>query len=215
MIVLGLTGSIGMGKSATAALFRRAGIRVFDADQTVHRLSAPGGKALPDIARLFPAAVTQGKLDRAALGARVFADPDARRTLEALLHPLVAAERQAFLRRARAERRALVLLDVPLLFETGGDKNCDRVLVVSCPAFLQRQRALRRPGMTQEKFDFIHATQMPDRVKRRLADFVWQTGAGRRPVWAALRRFLRDLRSGLPKRRRSRICSSFPRTAQG
>lgn len=182
MKLIGLTGSIGMGKSTTAALFRRAGLAVYDADRAVHRLSGRGGRAVPAIAELFPEAVKDGVVDRARLGALVFDDPPALKKLEAILHPLVQEERRRFLRRARAARRPLVVLDIPLLLETGGEAEVDYVAVVSCPSFLQRARALGRPGMTEAKLAAIRARQMPDDEKRRRADCVIRTGLGKRPV---------------------------------
>jgi len=187
MKILGLTGGIGMGKSTTAHLFRRLGIPLFDADLVVHQLSAPGGAALTAIACAFPEMIENGRLERARLARLVFRDHPALRRLEAILHPLVAAERGRFLRRARRQRRSLVVLDIPLLFESGGDAAVDRVAVVSCPAFLQRSRALSRPGMSTERLVRVLALQMPDAEKKKRADWVIPTGAGKRGV---LRRIL-------------------------
>ncbi len=174
MIVLGLTGSIGMGKSTVAAMFRRLRVPVFDADAAVHALQAPGGAALPAIEAAFPGTVVAGVLDRAALGARVFGDDAALRTLEGIVHPRVAAARAGFLRRHR--RAALVVLDIPLLFEGGGADACDLVAVVSAPADVQRARVLARPGMTPDKLDAILSRQMPDADKCARADVVLPTG---------------------------------------
>jgi dephospho-CoA kinase len=174
VIVLGLTGSIGMGKSTVAAMFRRLRVPVFDADAAVHALQAPGGAALPVIADAFPGVVVDGVLDRAALGAAVFGDDAALHRLEAIVHPLVAAARQRFL--ARHRRRPLVVLDIPLLFERGGAGQCDLVAVVSAPAEVQRARVLARPGMTAEKLAAILARQVPDAEKRDRADIVIPTG---------------------------------------
>jgi dephospho-CoA kinase len=182
MKTLGLTGGIGMGKSTTALLFRRLGIPLFDADLMVHHLSAPGGAALPAIARAFPEMIESGRLDRAGLARLVFWDHAALQRLEAILHPLLVAERARFLRRARRQRRSLVVLDIPLLFESGGDSAVDRVVVVSCPAFLQRRRALARPGMSSERLARVRALQMPDAEKKKRADWVIPTGAGKRRV---------------------------------
>ncbi len=179
MVVLGLTGSIGMGKSTTAGMFRYLGVPVHDADAAVHRLTGPGGAAVAAVAAEFPDAVRDGAVDRRVLGARVFEDPAALDRLEAILHPLVRAEEKRFLDRHRRRRAPLVVLDVPLLFETGGEARCDAVVVVTAPAFLQRQRALRRPGMTEERLARVLARQMPDAEKRRRADFVVPTGLGR------------------------------------
>jgi len=174
MIVLGLTGSIGMGKSTVATMFRRLRVPVFDADAVVHALQAPGGAALPAIAAAFPGVVCNGVLDRAALGAAVFGDDAALQRLEAIVHPLVAAARARFLTRHR--RRPLVVLDIPLLFERGGSDACDLIAVVSAPAAIQRVRVLARPGMTAEKFASILARQVPDADKRARADIVISTG---------------------------------------
>lgn len=188
---LGLTGSIAMGKSETARMFVRQGVPVFDADAEVHATLATGRPGHAAVAAAFPEAVRDGEIDRQALGKRVFGDADALRRLETLLHPLVGRARARFLRRARALGRPVVVLDVPLLFETGGERRCDRVAVVSAPAAVQRRRALRRPGMTAAKLNTILARQMPDRDKRRRADFVIPTGLGRRETLRAVRRILR------------------------
>jgi dephospho-CoA kinase len=193
MKVIGLTGSIGMGKSTTADLFRRRGIAVYDADQAVHRLSGPKGRAVAAIAAAFPDAVGAAGIDRARLGARVFADPAALRRLEAILHPLVKDERRRFIAQARAARRQLVVLDVPLLLETGGERDIDYLVVVSCPAFLQAARALARPGMTPARLAAVRARQMPDWQKRKQADRVIATGAGRRPVLRQIELIRRQL----------------------
>lgn len=195
MIVLGLTGSIGMGKSAAAAMLRRLKVPLFDADRTVHRLLAPGGGAVERVAAAFPGVRdAAGGIDRRRLGARVFGDPAALAQLEAILHPMVAAAEKRFVAKARARRDSLVVLDVPLLFESGGALRCDYVLVVSAPAFLQRQRVLRRPGMTRARLAAVLATQMPDREKRRRADFVVATGLGRGLTLRRLKAILRILK---------------------
>ena len=178
MITLGLTGSIGMGKSETARMFRELGVPVFDADASVHKLQAKGGLAVPLIAQAFPGCVKGDELSRAALGALVFSNPDRLARLEAIMHPLVAADRKVFFEQARQSGAALVVLDVPLLFETGGDKTCDKVVVVSAPASVQRARVLARAGMTAEKFNDILARQTPDRLKRQNADFIIETDKG-------------------------------------
>lgn len=194
MVVLGLTGSIGMGKSTAAAMLRRMGIPVHDADAAVHRLLAKGGAAVPAIAAAFPGVVGNGAVDRAALGAAVFKDPAALRRLEAIVHPLVRRAEREFLRRARRQGRRLVVLDIPLLFETGGERRCDAVAVVSAPAFLQAQRVLKRPGMTSERLSAVRASQMADAEKRRRADAVIPTGLGRRPTLRALTRLVSKYR---------------------
>ncbi len=193
MKVIGLTGSIGMGKSTAADLFRRRGVPVYDADRAVHGLSAKGGKAVPAIARAFPGVVIDGAVDRKKLGAQVFGNDAALKKLEAILHPLVGEERRKFLRRARARRVPVVVLDVPLLFETGGDALADVIVVVSAPAFLQTARVMKRPGMTAEKLAGILSHQMPDGEKRRRADLVIQTGLGKRAAQRQIDRLLADI----------------------
>ena len=178
MYILGLTGSIGMGKSVAAQNFRRFGVPVFDADAAVHELTGRGGAAVAAVDAAFPGVVKDGAVDRRALGAKVFDDTAALRRLERILHPLVRQAQRKFLQRARMGREKLVVLDIPLLFESGGDRLCDGVAVVSAPGFIQRQRVLARAGMTEEKFQAILARQMPDVAKRRRADFVIPTGYG-------------------------------------
>lgn len=195
MVILGLTGSIGMGKSAAAAQLRRLGVAVHDADATVHRLLACGGRAVPAVAAAFAGVVRDGAVDRNALGARVFGDRPALRRLEAILHPLVRSAERAFLARSARHRRRLVALDIPLLFESGGQRRCDAVIVVTAPAFLQSQRVLRRPGMTVAKLRAIRAQQMPDREKRRRADFVVATGLGYRQSLRQLSQIVTVMRS--------------------
>jgi dephospho-CoA kinase len=172
--LLGLTGSIGMGKSTVAAMFADLGVPVFDADAEVHRLQRPGGAMLPAIAAAFPGTVGPEGLDRQALGARVFGDAAALARLEAIVHPAVAAERAAFMTAHRD--KPLIVLDIPLLFEKGGWDAVDAVAVVSAPAQVQRARVLARPGMTEERFAAIASRQMPDAEKRARADHVLPTG---------------------------------------
>lgn len=179
MVILGLSGSIGMGKSTAAAMFRRMGIPVYDSDATVHRVLAKGGAAVAEIAAAFPGVVVDGAVDRDALGKRVFGDKAALKRLEAIVHPVVRSVQDAFLRRCAARRAPLVVLDIPLLFEVKLDIRCDATVVVSAPFFLQKARVMARPGMTAEKFAGILARQMPDREKRRRADFVVPSGRGR------------------------------------
>lgn len=174
--ILGLTGSIGMGKSATAALFRQLGIPVHDADASVHALYQ--GAAVPFIAAAFPGTVDEGVVNRAALGRVVLGDPARLAELEAIVHPLVRAEEERFLARAAATGTALAVVDIPLLFETAGERRCDAVLVVTAPSAIQRSRVLARPGMTEEKLAAILAKQMPDREKRSRAHFLVETGRG-------------------------------------
>jgi dephospho-CoA kinase len=179
VIVLGLTGSIAMGKSTAASMFRRLGVPVWDADGVVHALFGRGGAAVAPVEAAFPGVVRDGRIDRGTLSARVFADPVALARLEGIVHPLVYADQRRFLARQRRARRRLVLLDVPLLFESGGDRVCDKIAVVSAPALVQRQRLRRRPGMDEARIDAILARQMPDAEKRSRADFVIPTGLGR------------------------------------
>ncbi|GIK97980.1 MAG: dephospho-CoA kinase [Alphaproteobacteria bacterium] len=203
MRILGLTGSIGMGKTTAASVLRRLKVPVHDADAAVHRLSGKGGAAVAAIEAAFPGVVKNGAVDRLELGRRVFGDPAALAKLEAILHPLVRRGTRRFLARARAARRPLVVLDVPLLFETGGEARCDAVLVVSAPRFVQRARVLARPGMTEERLAGIEARQMPDGEKRRRADYVVPTGLDRRTALRAIRRALKLARESQPARRRS------------
>jgi dephospho-CoA kinase len=193
MIVLGLTGGIGMGKSTAAKMLRALRVPVHDADRTVHRLLARGGKAVTEVARAFPEADGGGHIDRAALGRRVFADPPALLRLERILHPLVVADERRFLRLARLRRAPAVVLDIPLLFETGAERRCHAVILVTAPVFLQRSRVLARPRMNEKIFATLLAKQLPDHVKRRRADFVVPTGLGRAVTFRALRRVVRDV----------------------
>ena len=170
----GLTGSIGMGKSAVAAMFVREGVPVFDADATVHALQRPGGRALPAIEAHFPGTTGPQGLDRAKLAAIILADPRARKMLEGIIHPMVQQERRTFLRRYAAW--PLVILDIPLLYETHAERQLDGVIVVTAPPWKQRRRVLARPGMTEGKFRAILALQMPDALKRRRADHIIHTG---------------------------------------
>lgn len=173
MIVLGLTGSIGMGKSTAAKMFAEAGVPIYSADEAVHRLYS--GRAVPLIEAAFPGTVVDGKVDRQKLSACVVGKPEELKKLEAIVHPLVREEENAFLREAEASGAPIALLDIPLLFETGTEGRVDRVVVVSAPADVQRARVLAREGMSEEKLDAILARQMPDEEKRRRADFVIDT----------------------------------------
>lgn len=178
MIILGLTGSIGMGKSTTSRMFADAGAMVWDADAAVHRLYAPGGAAVGPLGEAFPGVVVDGMVDRTRLAEALGQDEAAFARLEAIVHPLVAQSRASDLARAREEGQRLAVLDIPLLFETGGDQWVDAVVVVSADAAIQRQRVLARPGMTEERFQAILNRQMPDAEKRRRADFIVDTGHG-------------------------------------
>jgi dephospho-CoA kinase len=185
MITLGLTGSIGMGKSTVAAMFADEGVPVFDADAEVHKLQGPGGRLVAAIEAAFPGTASAEGVDRAALRAAVFDDPEALKRLEAIVHPAVAEERRHFLDANRD--RPLVVLDIPLLFEAGGWRQVDKIAVVSAPAEVQRARVLARPGMTPERFESILVKQMPDAEKRERADFVIPTGGSLDATRAAVR----------------------------
>lgn len=176
MIVLGLTGSIGMGKSTTAKMFAEAGVPVHDSDETVHRLYA--GKAASLVEAAFPGTTEAGVVDRVKLASQVLGDPATLKKLESIIHPLVRADADAFLARHRAVGAPLAVLDIPLLFETGGRNRVDKVVVVTASPEIQRERVLARPGMSEEKFLSILAKQVPDAEKRRQADFIIDTGNG-------------------------------------
>lgn len=196
MTVVGLTGSIGMGKSTAARMMRGLNVPVHDADATVHALLGRGGAAVAAVEAAFPGVIRDGAVDRAALGARVFGDHAALRRLEAILHPRVRAAERVFLRRHALTRRRLVVLDVPLLFETGGERRCDFVLLVTAPTFLQAQRVLRRPGVTPERLAQIRAKQMSEPRKRRRADLAVNTGLGMAPAYRRVRALVDRLRAG-------------------
>jgi dephospho-CoA kinase len=193
--VIGLTGSIGMGKSETAKLFAAEGVPVHDADAVIAQLYGKGGGAVAVIAREFPGAVQDGAVDRTRLSRLVVNNDTALKKLEALVHPLVAAERQDFLRNTNAP---MVLFDVPLLFETGADAEADAVVVVSAPEAVQRARVLARPGMTAEKFESLKARQMSDAQKRQQADYVVMTDKGLDHARDQVRMILADIRTKLP-----------------
>lgn len=201
MIVLGLTGSAAMGKSATAKMFADEGVPVFDADAAVHRLYE--GEAVAPVAAAFPDVVANGRIDRERLAARVLNNSEALRRLEEIVHPFVRAARERFLAEADAGGAKVAVLDIPLLFETGGDKRVDAVLVVTAPADVQRRRLLERPGMTEEKIAGILARQMPDAEKRRRADFVVDTSHGFDAARADVRRILQDLKERATPRKRT------------
>lgn len=188
MKIIGLTGGIGMGKSTAAAAMRRAGLPVFDADAEVHGLQAPGGEAVPMIARLIPGSVQDGRIDRAVLRRAVIADASLFTKLERIMHPLVRASQARFLGRARRAGRRWAVLDIPLLFERGGYRACDLVVVVSAPRALQLQRVRRRRGMSEAEALALIARQMPDAEKRRRADLVISSGLSR---WHSLRQIRR------------------------
>jgi dephospho-CoA kinase len=205
MLLLALTGSIAMGKSHAARIFRAFGIPVFDADATVHSLMAKGGPAVPPVLEAFPeAAGPDGTIDRPTLGRLVFADPAARHRLEAIVHPLVRIAEKTFLERACRAGTPLVLLDIPLLYETGGERRVDRVAVVSASQPLQTARALARPGMTAARLDGIRLSQLDDPTKRRRADFVihagYDRGATVRQIEAILRLLQGEQGTAWPRR---------------
>jgi dephospho-CoA kinase len=194
MHVIGLTGGIGMGKSTAAAAFRRARIRVFDADAAVHALQAPGGAAVRLIDGAFPGTVRDGVIDRAALRTAVLADRSALRRLEAIMHPLVRRAERTFLAAARRAGATIAVLDIPLLLETGGEQRVDTVLVVSAPRSVQMARVRRRRQMSNAQIEAVIARQMPDAQKRRHADVVLRTGLSRRYALSRLNRLIRRLR---------------------
>lgn len=193
MKVLGLTGSIGMGKSTALAMFAEEGASVWDADAAVHRLYGAGGGAVARLAALAPGSVSAGAVDRSRLRAAILDDPSLLGRVEAAVHPLVAADRDAFLARARTEGAPLAVCDVPLLYETGAEAGFDAVAVVSAPPEIQRARVLARPGMTEAAFDALLAKQLPDAEKRARADHVIDTGAGLDATRARIREVVRAL----------------------
>src|SRR5579871_3017465 len=199
MIVLGLTGSIGMGKSTTAKLFAEAGVPVYDADAAVHHLYQ--GEAAPVIEAAFPGTTENGKVDRDRLSARVVHDPAAMKRLEEIVHPMLGASRQNFLREAEQSGATVAVVDVPLLFETGGERNVDAVVVVTTSPEIQRERILARPAMTAQKLDGILARQMPDAEKRKRAHFVVDTSHGLDPVRARIRDILAEAAKMQPRTR--------------
>ena len=198
MLIVGLTGSIGMGKSTTAKLFMEAGVPVYDADAAVHQLYE--GEAAPAIEAAFPGTTANGKVDRAKLSARVVQDAVAIKQLEQIVHPMLGASRQKFFADAEAAGAPIVVLDIPLLFETGGEKRVDAVVVVTTSAELQRERVLARGTMDAAKLDAIIAKQMPDAEKRKRADFIVDTSHGLDPVRARIRDILDEV-AKMPKRR--------------
>jgi dephospho-CoA kinase len=203
MKIVGLTGSIGMGKSTTASLFKEQGVPVYDADAAVHEIYGKGGAAVELVGDAFPGVVVDGAIDRARLGAQVLGAPEALKTLEGIVHPLLGQHRRRFFEQTEVDGVDLVVLDVPLLFETGGDRGLDAVIVVSAPEHVQRERVLARPGMSLEKLEAILARQLPDKEKRARADIVIDTSQGvedaRRQVVEALSRIRHpDWRSTRP-----------------
>jgi dephospho-CoA kinase len=204
MLVLGLTGSIGMGKTTAAKMLRRMGLPLHDADRAVHRLLAKGGTAVAAVEAAFPGVVVEGAVDRKRLGAQVFEDREALKRLEGILHPAVRRTTRSFLDRQARAGRSLVVLDIPLLFETGGEALCDAVVVVTAPPFVQRDRVMGRRGMTPARFQTILAKQMPDRDKRRRADFVVNTGLSKAATLRQLRAIVTLLHQQPGRYRRAR-----------
>jgi dephospho-CoA kinase len=194
MKVIGLTGSIGMGKSTTAAMFRDAGVPVYDADAAVHDLYDTGGAAVGPVGEAFPGVVRDGRVDREALRQAVLGKPEELKRLNAIVHPLVGRDRMGFFKAAEDAGADMVVLDIPLLFETGGHANVDAVVVVSAPAEMQRERVLARPGMTPERLDAILAQQMADAEKRARAHYVVDTGRGLEAAREQVAAILADLR---------------------
>lgn len=192
-IIVGLTGSIAMGKSTAAKMIREMGIPVFDSDASSRALTATGGAAIPAITKRFPGVMVNGQLDRQALAKLVFSSPRDLVALEAIVHPLVKAARQKFVRQAKRARRRVLVFDVPLLFETKSEHQCDIVIVISAPAFLQRQRALARPGMDQPLLSSVLSRQIPDAVKRTLADVVVPSGLGKAETLRRLKKTFMSL----------------------
>lgn len=193
MKIVGLTGSIGMGKTTTAQMFRARGVPVFDADGAVRALQSRGGVALPAIEAAFPGAVEDDVLNRVMLRNHVFEEPEARQVLESIIHPMVSDLRRKFLADAEQDKQPFVVLDVPLLYETGGDAACDFVLVVSAPEDVQRARVLDRPGMDEDIFNQVVASQLPDADKRARADYVIETGGGTTATELEVEAVIRDL----------------------
>ena len=198
MKILGLTGSVGMGKSTAAAMLKCMGVPVYDADAAVHRMMRRGGSAVAPVAAAFPGVEKNGAIDRAALGQRVFGDEAAMKRLEAIIHPRVRDDERAFLAAQHRRKAPLVVMDVPLLFESGREKRYDATIVMTAPAFLQRARVMARPGMTAARFAAIKARQMPDEEKRRRADFIVPSGLGRAVTWRRLRWVLNKLGGANP-----------------
>jgi dephospho-CoA kinase len=196
MITIGLTGSVGMGKSTTAAMFAEEGAPVYDADAEVRRLQEPGGPAVKAIDAAFPGVVEQGVIDRTALGTIVFNDPEALNRLNGIIYPMLGAGRAAFFEKAERDGVDAVVLDIPKLFETGGEARMDVVVVVSAPEHVQRERVLARPGYDAARLDAILANQMHDAEKRARAHFVVDTGQGLEPARAQVREIMARLRAG-------------------
>ncbi|MDE1900685.1 MAG: dephospho-CoA kinase [Alphaproteobacteria bacterium] len=193
MLIIGLTGSIGMGKSTAAGILKKMGYPIYDADKAVHALLKKDGDAVAPIAGIFPEALKKNAIDRKILGRAVFGDAQKLRRLERILHPLIRKAERAFLKNARARKARAAILEIPLLFETGGEKRCDVTMCVTAPRAIQRARVMARPHMTEEKFRAIVARQMPDKAKRARADFTVPTGIDEAHTRAHLQKILRRL----------------------
>lgn len=198
MIILGLTGSIAMGKSVAAALFRKEHIPVWDADKAVHDMLAKGGAAVTKVAVLFPESLKNGAIDRSIVSQQVFNDTAALAALEGIMHPLVKQHEQAFIKRATIRKEDVIVVDIPLLFELHREHDYDAVVVITAPTFIQHQRALKRPGMTLEKLRFILAKQMPDIQKRQKADFIISSGLGKAYTQRQIKALINILRRQQP-----------------
>lgn len=196
MIIVGLTGSIGMGKSVATSLLRSMGVPVHCSDEAVHKLLGPQGGAVAAVSAAFPGIMNaqDNSINRKALGALIFGHDENRKILESIIHPLVVASQARFIAEQSKNRQPLVVLDIPLLYETGAEARVDKVIVMSAPSFIQRKRVLARPGMTPEKFDAIRTSQMSDREKRRRADYIVQTGLGRTFTKILLTRIVKQLK---------------------
>jgi dephospho-CoA kinase len=187
MLIIGLTGGIGMGKSAAAKILRALGLPIYEADKEVHALLREGGKAVRPVAKLFPQTLRRDAIDRARLGRLVFGQPRELRKLEEIMHPLVRRAENEFLRKARRKKYPAAILEIPLLFETGGEARCDYTICVVAPKAIQKKRVLQRPGMTAQKLKAIRARQMPDARKRKIADFIVDTGGSHKETRKNLR----------------------------
>jgi dephospho-CoA kinase len=215
MIVIGLTGSIGMGKSTTASMFAEAGAPVYDADAEVHRLQGVGGAAVEAIEAAFPGVVKAGAVDRTALGARVFGNPEALQRLNGIIYPLLGDGRARFFAEAQAAGAEMVVLDIPMLFETGGERAMDAVVVVTAPEAVQRERVLARPGYDAARLDAILARQMPDSEKRARADFLIDTGRGLEAAREQVRDVVATLRTQGGLERHKAALEARPEASQG
>jgi dephospho-CoA kinase len=196
MIVVGLTGSIGMGKSTAAEMLIKMGVPVHDSDKIAREVAADGGAAIPALLKEFPEAFVYGKLDRGLLGQIIFKDDSRRHALEAIIHPMVIQSQQDFIKEEASRGHKIVVLDIPLLYETGAESRVDKVIVVSAPFFIQKKRVMARAGMTESKFKGILASQVPDDEKRARADFVVLTGLGKAYTEHALKKIIRSLTNG-------------------